>query len=1591
MYVGNVQVDRSSYEHKSITFTGSFYKKGRYSYYYTARSVDADDYLKYRNRMNLKNDMRETSNKALAKEQKDKAGGILAINIPIKSKAMESLFGEGGAGLKVSGYHQITVSGRSQWDDRTTTATYRQNKFPTLNMEQISRFDINGTIGSKITVSVSQDSKTDIPLANRIMIRYKGDEDDIIQTIEAGNTTLSLPNTQFVGYSSRIKGLFGVKTTAKIGGLELTAIASQEKGTTERTTVTAGSSSRKQQIRDYAYLDGKIFDLGRLNKEKFDIIDFNPAGGDVIQEIAVYKRVTSTMNNALGTEANMYVDPDDTTAYSGTENISNILVEEVPAEEYYVDNNDFWIMFDKANAGSYDAEIGVWLVVQRGGSGGAIDTIGSIEAPPYHLKLIKARNPIESYQTFQYAWRNVYSIGSLSGGVELDGLDIKIYKGLANTEGSDDNLDHDEAGVPYITLLRLDRYDQNGNLTPDYVADVYSDIVIASAGLLIFPDREPFNIALTDSTSGLGETVPEIYNTKRASTDALKASKYYIEVTSLTKSNEISLGKTNIIEGSERITSGGILLQRGDDYTINYDFGKVTLGDNVNLNDELSIDFEYSPYIQAQKKTLFGVRGEYELNPNLKFGSTILYKSDKATQRKPKIGQETSKMFVWDGDVSFKVQPNFLSTFADALPFFNTEQESNLGVTAEIAQSYPNPNVDGVAYLDDFEGSRDSYSLSVYRESWSYSSKPYTLDDFHLRGWMNWFNPYDQVPTKSIWNKDVTATSSMTQVLQLNFEPATIDRRVGNTPDTLTGIDSTMSWAGIMRGLIGSATDMSQADMVELRMKGQKGILHIDIGEISEDINGNGKTDDEDVVINNGILDDTEDIGLDGLADVEETGYDKNTNPDPDGDNFYYDGANNPYYVRYINGTENNKSDGGTLGLPDIEDFNRDQSAQTRNNYFSYRIDLSDEFDRFFVPYSRNDYGWGTYRIPLRDSSLIDAIIGSPVWENVEFVRIWIESPDGQKIEGLQIASAEIISPNWEDTIIMPSYAVNADTSTQQRFSVAVIGTQDNDPENPYYTSPPGVTGYHDVTADIVEPEQSLLLTYENFRVYDSVTADTGLVERVLFDTPNLMGYGVLKMFIRAPEDLADGSSLTFLFRLGQNNQNYYEMRNTIRSDQWIDTKGWIDLSMNFDDITGLKEFLERARLDNADTNYIDSSINGVRYRVFGKPNITKIKYLAFGVVPLKPDSLISGDLWIDELRLTDVRNDVGTAARITASGNVADLFTYNAGYSYENAYFRKISSSTRGGSTDNLGSGKSTSAYNYGVNFKLDKFLPRSLGANIPVNYRYSRNTSVPRLKYNSDIILPEELRYDERTESITKSITASESFNKKTKNPLFTILLNNMRTNASYTRLDGISPSAPMSMSESYGFRSSYGYNFGKVPGIRVFFWTQPMPVVRRLSGSKIFLMPSNMSMTADINRSLRISRSSVGVLQTTMTKTFAGSFKTTYKIMESLSASYSMDTRRDISNPDLVNITFNPDKFKLGRETKYSQAFSASYTPSLFSFLTHKFNFSTSYIEDFIVNNNTRNMAANKSYGAAGSFDLQKLLGAQSSSRRSTPRKR
>ena len=54
----------------------------------------------------------------------------------------------------------------------------------------------------------------------------------------------------------------------------------------------------------------------------------------------------------------------------------------------------------------------------------------------------------------------------------------------------------------------------------------------------------------------------------------------------------------------------------------------------------------------------------------------------------------------------------------------------------------------------------------------------------------------------------------------------------------------------------------------------------MDFGKVSEDTDGDGGPDTEDLDVNRSISEE-EDVGLDHMADIDEPGYDADTLPDP--------------------------------------------------------------------------------------------------------------------------------------------------------------------------------------------------------------------------------------------------------------------------------------------------------------------------------------------------------------------------------------------------------------------------------------------------------------------------------------------------------------------------------------------------------------------------------------------------------------------------------------------------------------------------------------------------------------------------------------
>ena len=164
----------------------------------------------------------------------------------------------GRASLRVRG--NVNISGKLVLQDQELVrSSINETQNTHIEFDQRQNLNIEGKVGDRITVLMDQDSERDFDWENNIRISYQGEEDDIIQKVEAGNISLSLPATQYVTFSGQNKGLFGIKGISKIGPIDITSIASIEQTKKEQQRYSGGSEAQTTRIKDYEYVKNQYF------------------------------------------------------------------------------------------------------------------------------------------------------------------------------------------------------------------------------------------------------------------------------------------------------------------------------------------------------------------------------------------------------------------------------------------------------------------------------------------------------------------------------------------------------------------------------------------------------------------------------------------------------------------------------------------------------------------------------------------------------------------------------------------------------------------------------------------------------------------------------------------------------------------------------------------------------------------------------------------------------------------------------------------------------------------------------------------------------------------------------------------------------------------------------------------------------------------------------------------------------------------------------------------------------------------------------------------------------------------------------------
>ena len=404
----------------------------------------------------------------------------------------------GRASLNVSG--NVNINGKMVFQDQELVrSTLNETQNTHLEFDQKQNLNIKGKIGDRITVAMDQDSERQFDWENNIRISYEGYEDDIIQKVEAGNISLSLPSTKYVTFSGKNQGLFGVKSISKLGPIDVTTIASIEKSKKEQSEWEGGGQSNIQQIRDVDWIKNRYFFIHPWFRTGVDTFSFSTPfsipsfyplrnglhliGDVVVKNFELYKSINTNDPNAITGMA--YIDPTDTTKFSD-ENEEGSFIRLEQGNNYYVSPD---LGFIRVRDQVSQDILGCTFTIEHRQTGEVLFEIGSPDdnGTNLALKMLKPRNSHPNHSTWPLMFKNVYYLGTSQ--INPEGFEVRIINKNATPVSDRDK----NSSLPYITLFGLDSLDENGNRNYDEIIDKdMANIINMVDGELMLPALHPF-------------------------------------------------------------------------------------------------------------------------------------------------------------------------------------------------------------------------------------------------------------------------------------------------------------------------------------------------------------------------------------------------------------------------------------------------------------------------------------------------------------------------------------------------------------------------------------------------------------------------------------------------------------------------------------------------------------------------------------------------------------------------------------------------------------------------------------------------------------------------------------------------------------------------------------------------------------------------------------------------------------------------------------------------------------------------------------------------------------------------------------------
>ena len=910
-----------------------------------------EEYLKWSERQQREAFFRQKNAEAYQTQGKEK---FSFADMHFDLGPAEKIFGPGGVRVKTQGTAELKLGATLKNIDNPSLPI-RNRKTTSFDFDEKINLSVNGKVGDKVNMNLNYntDATFDFDTQN-LKLKYDGKEDEIIKLVEAGNVTFPASNSLIRGASS----LFGIRTDMQFGKLKLQTVLSQKKSTSKSVSSKGGTQTTPFEIDVADYEENRHFFLSQYFRSIYDkgmSTLPNLTTGLKINRVEVWvTNKTATTTNTRSIVA--FTDLGENLRVSNP--IWGLYDEDVPSNSA---NSEYLTLVSRIDSTSRNitavtAALEGISQLQGGSDYEKLQSARLLTPSEYTvntaLGYISLKTALQTDQVLAVAFEYTYGgrtfqVGEFAS--DLTSVDKVLFvKSLKNTSNNpsqgnwdlmmknvyllassvekekfkmDIKYQSDTAGVylsylpekavkdkTLLKLMGLDRLDNNMKPHSNGQFDFVQGYTINN-GRVFFPSAEPFGDYLRRQlkNAGLADVADkyvfdELYDsTKTIAKQTAEKDKFVLMGQYKgTSANVISLGAYNVPQGSVVVTAGGVTLQEGSDYSVDYSAGEVTIlnqsiidaGTNVNVS--LESDSEYG----MQRKTMMGVNWEYEFSKNLMIGGTLQHLSEQALTSKVSMGEEPLNNTLWGLSLNWKQESQWLTNMLNKIPLLHVNQPSQIQLTGEFAHLIAGRSrgtQDNASYLDDFENTKNLISVSDPK-SWVLSSVPkmfpgyddkqsvasgydrallawYTVDPIftrrsssltpgHIKSDLEQLSDHRvrEVYVRELYpNRDQStyngATSTLS-VLNLAYYPQergpyNLTTRF-NSDGTL--MNPTAKWGGMMRKL--ETTDFEQANIeyvefwlmdpfIYQRQEGRaadySGDLYINLGEVSEDVLRDGK------------------------------------------------------------------------------------------------------------------------------------------------------------------------------------------------------------------------------------------------------------------------------------------------------------------------------------------------------------------------------------------------------------------------------------------------------------------------------------------------------------------------------------------------------------------------------------------------------------------------------------------------------------------------------------------------------------------------------------------------------------------------------